>query len=102
MTKYRIISQGDLYIVEIKGHSGYDDKGYDIVCASISTAIYMTRNIIEQIEPSYNLSSIKLDDGYAYFEVSSNYKLATKALSALEFALNDLEKQFPEYIKKIK
>ena len=101
MTKYSIKHIGDLYIIEIKGHAGYSNKGYDIVCASISTAIYMTRNTIEKVEPSYNLSNIKLDEGYAYFEVDSKYKMATKALEVLEFTLVDLGNQFPDNIKKI-
>lgn len=102
MTKYSIKNTGELTILEVKGHANAADKGEDIVCASISTAIYMTRNIIEQIEPGYNLSNIKLEEGYALFEIPSQYELANKALNALVFALNDLEKQFPKNIKKVK
>ncbi len=102
MTKYSIKETLNLYIFEISGHAGFAKSGEDIVCASISTAIYMTRNSIELLEPSYNLSNIKLDEGYAYFEVDKKYKNAVKILEVLEFTLNNLESQFPKHIKKIK
>ncbi len=102
MTKYSIKETLNLYIIEISGHANFADKGEDIVCASISTAIYMTRNTIEHLVPSYNLSNIKLDEGYAYFEVDKKYDVAVKILEVLEFTLNNLESQFPKHIKKIK
>ena len=102
MTKYSIKNTLNLYSIEISGHANYAQKGEDIVCAAISTAIYMTRNNIEMLEPSYNLSNIKLEEGYAYFEVSKEYKNAVKILEVLEFTLNNLESQFPKHIKKLK
>ena len=33
----------------IKDHSGYDDEGYDIVCASVSSAAYLTANTLTEI-----------------------------------------------------
>ncbi len=102
MTKYSLKETSNLYIFEINGHANYAEKGEDIVCASISTAIYMTRNTIEELEPSYNLSNIKLDEGYAYFEIDKKFSNAVKILKVLEFTLNNLESQFPKHIKKIK
>ncbi len=101
MTKYSIKNKNNLHIIEIKGHSGYSEEGSDIVCASISTAIYMTRNLIEVLEPSYNLSNIKLEEGYALFEVSSEYENAVKILGNLEFTLDDLANQYPNHIKRV-
>ena len=102
MTKYSIKYTLNLYSIEISGHANYAQQGEDIVCAAISTAIYMTRNNIEMLEPSYNLSNIKLEEGYALFEVSKEYNNAVKILEVLEFTLNNLESQFPKHIKKLK
>lgn len=33
----------------ISGHAGYDDYGYDIVCASVSSAVQMTVNGVTEI-----------------------------------------------------
>ena len=33
----------------IKDHSGYDEEGYDIVCASVSSAAYLTANTLTEI-----------------------------------------------------
>ncbi len=34
---------------DIQGHSGYAESGSDIVCAAVSSAAYMTANIITDI-----------------------------------------------------
>lgn len=99
MTKYKIIKNDEKYNIIIDGHAGYDNEGYDIVCASISTAIYMTRNAIELLEPCYNIDNIKLSIGYASFSVDRKYINACKLLENLEYTLKDLEKQFPNNIK---
>lgn len=99
MTKYKIIKNNDLYIINIEGHAGYQQYGSDIVCSSISTAIYMTRNAIELLEPCYNLANIELAEGFASFKVERKYINACKLLENLEFMLKDLESQFPKYIK---
>ena len=36
--------------VKIKGHSGYSEKGYDIVCASVSSIAIATVNAIVRLD----------------------------------------------------
>ena len=38
-------------LITIKGHAGYDDKGKDIVCASVSSIVITTINAIVEINP---------------------------------------------------
>ena len=38
-------------LITIKGHAGYDDKGKDIVCASVSSIVITTINGIIEINP---------------------------------------------------
>lgn len=40
---------GEITGFKVKGHSGYDEEGSDIVCASISSAVMMTANLITDI-----------------------------------------------------
>ena len=35
--------------VFVSGHSGYDTIGHDIVCSSISVAMYMSANLISKV-----------------------------------------------------
>lgn len=34
---------------EISGHAGYADKGHDIVCASVSSAVQMVANTVTEV-----------------------------------------------------
>ncbi|MGJ5703120.1 ribosomal-processing cysteine protease Prp, partial [Staphylococcus equorum] len=38
-----------IYGYEVLGHDDYDDYGYDIVCASISTLIFTAINSLESV-----------------------------------------------------
>lgn len=40
---------GEITGFKVKGHSSYDEKGSDIVCASISSAVMMAVNLITDI-----------------------------------------------------
>ena len=65
--------------IEIKGHSNYNKNGLDIVCASVSTAVYFlvcTSN-----------SEYEEKDGYI--------KIACKGLN------KDVKETFIEYVKQL-
>ena len=42
---------------KISGHSGFADKGFDIVCASISSAAYLTINLLSQIDKNAKIKA---------------------------------------------
>ncbi len=83
------------------GHAEYSD-GEDIVCASASSAAWMTVNGIE------NVASVdcgyETGDGYVYFvlpdDLSPKEKEKTDLLLESFFMyIKELESQFPDYIK---
>lgn len=47
---------------EISGHSGYGEEGNDIICASVSSAAYMTVNTITDVIGQE--AEITVEDGY--------------------------------------
>ena len=78
---------------EIKGHSGYSDEGSDIVCASVSSAAYMTANTITEI---LGLSAdISVDEGYMMMKLTSQNALkAQDILRGFELHVTELSKQY--------
>ena len=84
--------------IKVKGHANYAEYGADIVCASVSTAVYMS---INQIEVFDKLSCIntKIVEGNACIEVVCEDEIVSKVISNLIFTLRDLELQYPKYIK---
>lgn len=47
---------------EFKGHSDYADSGYDIVCAAVSSAAYLTANNLTDI---FGIKAdVTVSDGY--------------------------------------
>jgi len=74
MVKAKIfnLKSGKIIGFEISGHSGFAAYGKDIVCAAISSAAYMTINmVVELLKIS---ADVKIDEkeGYMHFRVSKD------------------------------
>ena len=84
--------------IKVKGHANYAEYGSDIVCASVSTAVYMSINQIEVFD-KINCINTKIAEGNACIEVVCEDDIVNKVISNLIFTLRDLELQYPKYIK---
>ena len=99
MINIRFIScQNILSGFELKGHSGFAEHGSDIVCASVSSAAYMTANTITEV---LGLSAdISVDDGYMMMKLTSHNALkAQDILKGFQLHINELSQQYPINIK---
>ena len=84
--------------IKVFGHANYAEYGSDIVCASVSTAVYMSINQIEVFDKQECINT-KIVEGNAYIEVVREDDTVSKVISNLIFTLRDLELQYPKYIK---
>ena len=98
MIKARFFTEGELLTgFEIKGHSGYAETGSDIICASVSSAAYMTANTITEIiglDADITLN----DDGFFKFKVKP-VSQTQATLRGLKLHLEALSQDYPENIK---
>ena len=79
----------------VKGHAGWAQSGFDIVCSSVSTAVIMTINQIEIFEL---IDKIKFEVKEGYSEIIV-VDVINKILLNLTFTLKNLELDYPKYIK---
>ena len=82
---------------EISGHSGSADAGEDIICASVSSAAYMTANTITDI--LFIKAQIDVDDGYMKLLINENLSEAQPVLKGLRLHLESLAGDYPKHIK---
>ena len=87
-------------LIKISGHSGYDDHGKDIVCASVSSVVYTTVNGILNVDKN----AIKFADNndVMTIDIKSKDKVIKILINSMIDILSDLEKQYPENIKIVK
>ena len=97
MTTYSIKEENKKIFVEVKGHTNYNDKGYDILCASISTMTIFTINSLDNL--GYNIEDLKNEDGFISFKVLSD-KTSKGIIKTLKELLDDLSKKNPEFINE--
>ena len=80
----------------IKDHSGYDDAGYDIVCASVSSAAYLTANTLTEIVGAK--ADIEVREAYFRFILRDKFVEAENHLKGLKLHLESLAGDYSEYI----
>lgn len=99
MTKIDVCRSGSEWTMEVKGHANFAKYGEDIVCAAISTAVTLTANLIEKLDLSYNIIELVCEEGKFILKINPSQELVCAVFENLEFALRDIAKQYPKYIK---
>ncbi|MGN1131979.1 MAG: ribosomal-processing cysteine protease Prp [Ruminococcus sp.] len=84
----------------VDGHTGYSDEGSDIVCASVSSAAYMTANTITDVQ-KLNVG-VEVMESHLYLTVDEkDVKEAQVILKGFKLHMDELAKQYGDYIKVI-
>ena len=84
--------------VVIKGHSGYAEEGSDIVCASVSSAVYLTANTLTEVVNAD--VDIKVSDGYMDIELKETSRETDILMEGLRLHITQLAEQYPQYVIK--
>ena len=87
-------------LITIKGHAGYDEKGKDIVCASVSSIVITTINAIIEINPDA-IDYSDLDNEIIIRKLKED-ETVNKLLNNMILLLENLEKDYKDYIKIIR
>ena len=88
-------SSGKITSLEVKGHSGKDIYGKDLVCAAVSAIVTGGMNALQDKEYSF-----LLEEGHAYIkaiDIPSDYDAVV--LKTIEIQLQTVEESDPEFIK---
>lgn len=86
------------YEIKVDGHANFAEFGKDIVCASVSTAIIFSANLIKKLAQENNVE-IELSDGKFHLKVKTQTKEIKAVCENLIWTLQELEESYPNYIK---
>ena len=81
----------------VRGHAQFAESGRDIVCAAVSSAVYMAANTVTEVlglSPEISECDGKLSLSLSEKEVSA----ARTVLEGLRLHLQALCEQYPDYI----
>lgn len=93
-----VLKSDSLYEVCIKGHSGYDTIGKDIVCSAVSSSFILTINLLDKFNSNMKYES---DENIPMMKVTiNNYNdIDETVLDNLIDCLKDVSRQYPKYLK---
>lgn len=98
MIKVTVFKAKDTIIkIEVKGHSGYANKGQDIVCAGVSAVTIGTLNAIHLISGKVPEHTIE-EDGFATINFKNNKEQQLIAKVTL-IQLQSIAESYKKYIK---
>ena len=83
--------------ISIKGHSGYDVIGKDIVCASVSSIVFTSINAIIRIDEK--AISYKQDEGFIEINILKHSEIVDLLILNMKELLKELQIQYDKYIK---
>lgn len=87
-------------LITISGHSGYEERGKDIVCASVSSIVITTINgIIEIDNDAIDYSDL---DNKIIIRIIKDNDIVNKLINNMILLLESLEKDYTDYIKIIR
>ena len=101
MTKITFAEEGNKRTITINGHSGYAEKGKDIVCAGISTLYQSYRYYLEDLMDDGKAEDIFILEGDGFSEISSR-NISPESMAAYEMAKQGLEtisETYPDYVE---
>ena len=88
---------GFLTAFTLSGHSMAAEYGSDIVCAAISSAVYMAANTITEILGVQ--ADISVEDGYFRLSISeADAERCAPMMEGLRLHLSELARQYPDHI----
>ncbi len=100
MTTVKFFSEDNIIRgFEIKGHSGFADKGEDIVCAGISSASIMAANTVTDVIGAD--ASVIVEDGYIRLYLNESDPSSEAVLKGLSRHLSGISKQYPQFVRII-
>ena len=87
-------------VITISGHANYDEKGKDIVCASVSSIVITTINAIIEIDnDAIDYSDL---DNKIIIRILKEDEIVNKLINNMILLLESLEKDYKDYIKIIR
>ena len=104
MTEARYLFEDDILIgFHLKGHStaSADDEVGKLVCASVSSAAYMTANTVTEIVGAEAVAEVDEEQGEMLFKIKSDYETAMPILLGFKLHMEQLSEQFTDYIRII-
>ena len=101
MINAEFLKKNNIFVgFSVKDHACFADAGYDICCASVSSAVMVTANTITEFFGIDSEVSVNNEVGEVVLKVKSeNDENADKIISGLLFHINEISKEFPGYIK---
>ena len=103
MTKCEFFTDDDRITgFSVSGHSGYAEKGSDIVCAAISAAVTMAEATINDVCGAKAKVRVKEDDARITLMLPASCdeeETVQAVLSGLMLTLCSLREDYPDYIE---
>jgi len=101
ITSKFIYHNGKIKEIFVTGHANFKKHGKDIICAAVSASTLVTANAIEHLSLNQTID-LTIEDGYFNIKLKESNEIVEKLLENLEYTLDDLEKQYPKYMKNQK
>lgn len=89
-------SKGLLNGFRISGHADYAEKGSDVVCAAVSSAVQLIVNLLNEFDCEPQMS---VEDNVVECRITASFSTASAMLEQLRLHFETILEEFPKTIK---
>ncbi len=84
---------------ELKGHAGYGEFGYDIVCSAVTSNSIAVINSLDSLQ-KVSFQDLKASDGHILCRIKEeDLERSQLLLEHLRLALEEISREYPKNIK---
>ncbi|MCD7949032.1 MAG: ribosomal-processing cysteine protease Prp [Erysipelotrichaceae bacterium] len=99
MVNVKIVKEeNNILEIEVSGHAGSAEYGFDLVCAGVSTACVGIANELDKRD-FLDCGSIELETGYCHIVVEQLNEIHQVVLETFETILKSIEESYKDYLK---
>lgn len=99
MITVTVKTQADKVVIKSQGHSGYAEKGNDIVCAAVSSLVFTALAFFDSGRLDLDISSCDvLDDMIEMVFYTKDARIRT-ALEFFEIGIGLIAEKYPEHVR---
>lgn len=83
--------------IEFKGHSGYAERGKDIVCSAVSSIVITTINAIKMLDKK---AIMYTDNGVLNIKIVKESDIVNKLIENMFNMLDEVIEQYPDFVER--
>ena len=99
MITVTVKTKGDKVVIKSQGHSGFAEKGSDIVCSAVSALVFTALTFFDNGRENLDITRCEVLNGFAQLVFYTKDARMKAAVEFFETGIGLIADQYPEHVR---